>query len=541
MVALLALVMGSCAKTTTPDQPDNGNGQRAYLSIKANFQSGTRGSDEIQVAGESTLSSLYIVTFNETNQIVGIPGPGASFYIKIEGSSTTPPVQLVSSATKKIMVVANPGTGVLAALNALSSTSTFDSFNAAVTNTTVLDIYDATNGFTMISTPPDVDASNVPLAVGATITNALIAVPATSIKVVSETLDEEAAKAAAAAARVPVDLERLASKVVLKSATPGTILPAGAAFSFLGWTVDAVNTTYFPWSVKTLMGAAHTAGSYARNFYTQDPNYVDNNLGGTSQLYHSGIAYATINNGTGGDYAPILPWTSSPTYPNGYYGWMTAAATSNAYLVENTMIAAAQRYGNATRVVIKGTYTPVGFTAGEDWFNWAGVNYPDFAALKAAYAAIPSSTVDSPLRDACDDFYARVKAYLGTGTTAANFAALTTADLDLVPNGGEVVKDGKNPVIRWYQNGLNYYYYEIKHNNDENGTMAQNKYGVVRNNWYDLTLDRVSGPGTPWYPDLTNPGEGDPDPWDPIDEESGWIGIIVEPQPWILWETGITI
>lgn len=65
--------------------------------------------------------------------------------------------------------------------------------------------------------------------------------------------------------------------------------------------------------------------------------------------------------------------------------------------------------------------------------------------------------------------------------------------------------------IYWYQNSLNYYYYEIRHDNAANDHMEYGKYGVVRNNYYTLTLTKVNGNGTPWYP-----GDG---PEDPEEEE----------------------
>ncbi|MCD8164797.1 MAG: fimbria major subunit, partial [Bacteroides sp.] len=128
------------------------------------------------------------------------------------------------------------------------------------------------------------------------------------------------------------------------------------------------------------------------------------------------------------------------------------------------------------------------------------------------------------------------------GFNATDFASLTTGDLALIPDnlGGEITKDGKNAVVRWYQGGLNYYYYEIRHY-DTTSLMAFGKYGVVRNNWYSLTLGSVSGSGTPWYPDINNPGPGDPDPTDPIDEGEGFLGIKVEVAPWIIWSRIIGI
>ena len=64
------------------------------------------------------------------------------------------------------------------------------------------------------------------------------------------------------------------------------------------------------------------------------------------------------------------------------------------------------------------------------------------------------------------------------------------------------------------------------------------KYGVVRNNWYNLTLNKVNGSGTPWYP---NEGPEDPDPEDPIDEKPGFLAFDIEVAPWVYWETGFEI
>ncbi|MCC8094576.1 MAG: fimbria major subunit [Tannerellaceae bacterium] len=95
--------------------------------------------------------------------------------------------------------------------------------------------------------------------------------------------------------------------------------------------------------------------------------------------------------------------------------------------------------------------------------------------------------------------------------------------------------------MRWYQGGLNYYYYEIHHNDMTNVLMDFGKYGIVRNNWYSLTLSSVNGAGTPWYPEIIKPGPGDPDPTDPIDQEAGYLGIEVQLAPWILWTRDIDI
>ena len=110
------------------------------------------------------------------------------------------------------------------------------------------------------------------------------------------------------------------------------------------------------------------------------------------------------------------------------------------------------------------------------------------------------------LVSACELFYTQIKSEL-TANDPGDFASLTQAILDdnNIQNGGELCK--KEGCIYWYPKSLNYYYYEIRHDNAANSYMEYGKYGVVRNNYYTLTLTKVNGNGTPWYP-----GGGPEDP-----------------------------
>lgn len=88
-------------------------------------------------------------------------------------------------------------------------------------------------------------------------------------------------------------------------------------------------------------------------------------------------------------------------------------------------------------------------------------------------------------------------------------------------------------AINVYENGTTYYYAaRIQHFGDtycdvENGyvddvsdyeTSHLGRYGVLRNNWYEIQVSSISGPGMPERPDPTpDPGE-DPDPDDPKEE-----------------------
>ena len=514
-----AMAFASCSDNLeTPTKPtDDGI---AYLSIRVETYAGaTRGSAEDNGAAESDLKSLYLLTFDNGGNIVGIPG--GTYYIPIASGSTNPDAVKVSSAATRLLVIANPGTKLLGVINGVNATSNFASLNVAITAAAMGEITDdvtsITKGFAMINSGDDTGKN-----AGDVISDPLIDLTGKIQKVSdyeSQADAEAAAKAAAEAARVTVPIERLASKLELKTKTTIDVLPAGATFEFGNWTVDGINTTFFPYAEKTILGVTHVGTWYKKNFYTKDPNFT-----GT---VGAGISYTKIDKT--GDYSPILV---AP------YTWM--AKDIKTYAIENTMAAAEQKYGNATRIVIKGKYYPVASWTG-DWFNFAGKNYETLALLQAAYTAAGAG---SNLETVCDkmfdkiDAYATAKALTLTGT---DFSTLTEADLALIPNGGEVIKDGTNDVIRWYQDGLSYYYYEIRHDNETTKEMDFGKYGIVRNNWYSLTLGKINGAGTPWYPNIEEPGPGDPDPTDPIDESAGYLGITISVAPWIIWNNEIGV
>ena len=507
----------------------------AYLSIEVEMKGRTRASsEENDTAEENVLHKLYLVTFDETGNVLAVPGTHA-YYVMIdenaEPDTYNPQAIKVSGAAKNLVVIANPGPALVGRLNTLTAGSSFATLNAAIAGIDIGEITDGTRGFAMITGGDETGKTATP-------PNNVIANPYVDIsdKIVLVTTTEADAKTAAEQMinRVPVKLERLAAKLSVSVAEPLSKLkvqPHGARFSFEGWTVDGVNTTCFPFAEKTIISTAHssTLGSYVNNFYTKDPNYDD------QSTPHSGLIFGTVN-GSGGSYAPVLPW-------NGLYGWENASTSADpvcVYVTENTMAAAAQKYGNATRLVIRGTYTPSGFTEGADWFRWAGVNYPSLEALQMAYTAPDAGQA---LRDACDDFYYKIEVYYANhpeldNMSANNFATLLQEDLDRVAYGGQAVRSDHSPVIRWHQKGLSYYTYEIRHDNEADGMLAFGKYGVVRNNFYRLTLNSVSGAGTPWYPE---PGDNGHQGGDPIDQTAGYLGISVSVGEWILWETNFGI
>lgn len=539
LVAAVALSMGFASCTSDTDDVDNGGGngasaEVAYLSVsmlKQTTTGGTRASsEEGATPDESAINELYVLLFNDSEEVLPLYSNNLQYYVHLSSSaittnagvSTTNSAIQVSGDTKYIFLVANPNDKLKSVITSLDSRSTYSTFNAAIEGIKTAEVTGSSlKNFTMVSTPDDSGES-----AGNTVNSGLVDI-STNVFVVGAsngtggTYTESSAAAAAQSNKAKIKIERLSSKIVLTEAVI-TVTPEsdGATFNFVGWTVDGRNTTYYPFATKKLFeNHISTTNFYKFNFYTQDPNYSGN----------SGVAFNTTNATT---YDPMDAFTNSTV------SWSNSGTT--AYMVENTMEATAQKFGNMTRLVIKGKYYPKSGWSG-DWFSFAGTNYKDLAALQTAYS---SADPDSDLALACESMLAQINSY--NGTSVASFGNLTQTDLDAIQNGGEVLKAAyaadTNPyIIRWYQKGVCYYYYQNVHNNTLTDFMAEGKYGVVRNNYYSLTLTSVDGAGTPWYPTPVNPGPGDPGEEDDVDAAVGYLGIEIEPGPWVYWTNNIGV
>jgi hypothetical protein len=587
MAALLAFGLAGCSKETeggrTPDNPKF-TGKGAYVSVRIATPQGeaTRASSEEDASPEEeAIKSLFILTFGDSDKLVPVPiegSTGTKPFIELtapaDNDSSTPNVfdteaQLISGDATNLVVVANPGTALATRIRTLGAGSTYTDFNKAIAGVTVADVTGMASAataianakFTMIST------GNPKLSTGVgdmtdDVTTAFVEIEPGKLQVVTTTVTVDKAKEDAEKNPVEMTIERLSAKLELTAVADATITkPAGSTFAFGGWTLDAVNTTYFPFASKNLRGSHGTGLFYNHNFYTTDPNYsaadVNEDTG-----YHDGLKYGTVAKDATTGWAPVLPWTDA-TNTKGYYDWL--AKDAETYAVENTMAGGqeATLFGNATRVVIKAKYYPAAVddavvAAGGDWFmynnneNDPNLVFSSITELQNAYKAetVPG-TFDNPnLRKACEQFFKQIQAYcttMGVTGVPANFAGLDATFLAKIDDGGEVAKVPAEPEelagvgIRWFQNGLNYYYYEIRHDNTVTANNAYTKYGVVRNNWYTMNLNSVSGHGTPWYPDVTDPGDGDPDPETEIDKEVGYIGIAIKRAPWVKWVTNFGI
>lgn len=98
-------------------------------------------------------------------------------------------------------------------------------------------------------------------------------------------------------------------------------------------------------------------------------------------------------------------------------------------------------------------------------------------------------------------------------------------------------------TVRYYKEGINYYYATlIRHFYDDEtpwsdgetyGIQHLGRYGVVRNNWYEINVKTISGPG--------EPGIVKPDPTDPDDKTEGYIRAEINVLSWAKRSQGVDL
>lgn len=98
-------------------------------------------------------------------------------------------------------------------------------------------------------------------------------------------------------------------------------------------------------------------------------------------------------------------------------------------------------------------------------------------------------------------------------------------------------------TVRYYKGGINYYYATlIRHFYDDEtpwsdgesyGIQHLGRYGVVRNNWYEINVTSISGPGEPG---IVKPEAGDPD-----DKTEGYIRAEINVLSWAKRSQGVDL
>ncbi|WP_270532406.1 Mfa1 family fimbria major subunit [Segatella copri] len=216
------------------------------------------------------------------------------------------------------------------------------------------------------------------------------------------------------------------------------------------------------------------------------------------------------------------------------------------YCLENTFDIYHMMQGQTTRVLLKAIYTPSAvaketdktfFMIGNSSDIWTTKTLKDQIASKAKEAL---SLTTAPTVELKEDLLKGGTHFLTTENVSikdGETEKINTPDLVATLNNKLGLDETKGVGIKTYKNGESYYIARIKHfgddltpwgagNDNYGGKNLEwlGRYGVLRNNWYDLAINSISGPGYPDVPEVK--------PTDPDDEDTKYINVEVKILDW---------
>jgi len=224
--------------------------------------------------------------------------------------------------------------------------------------------------------------------------------------------------------------------------------------------------------------------------------------------------------------------------------WKTS--TEPLYCLENTFDITHMLQGQTTRVLLKATYTPNALASATDKTFFMIGNSSDIWTTETLKAQIAGKAKDA--LGMTTDPTVELKGDLlkgGTHFLTTENVSIKDGETEKVNTTGLVDKlntklglDKTNGVgIKTYEKGESYYIARIKHFGDDltpwiegddtyggNNLKWLGRYGVLRNNWYDLTIEKISGPGYPDVPEVK--------PDTPDDEDTKYINVSVKILDW---------
>lgn len=464
------------------------------------------------------------------------------------------------------LVILNPNTNVVSVNSSgvltvgttdLSSTSKLADLQTKLENQTLTNYTGAdNNSFLMTNAPLSTVAGNQTLSSA----TAKILVPVT----VHET--KAAAEVDTDPARIYV--ERVVAKVTLsgfnysnneytKVATVTTSKPSGDTESVYngdviqlqGWVLTVTNkstklvrdvSNFSSWLTTTDNNASRFVGTntiamadnqnYYRIYWAEDGNY--NNADPTPDADFT-------------TYSPSVQPTS--WNPNAE----RTSSSSPLYCLENTMNYDEQIENRTTSVLLKTEYR-VKFheddTPDARDFYICGTSPTKYPKESITISGEPETTIQSIVEyvqtiASVNDLALQENADGGIYKGADGMKRLfkKTPSGDLTDQEATQIWNTVGP-IKYYKGGVSYYYAAlIRHFNDSEAKWEADeayalkhlgRYGVVRNNWYDITINSISGPGDP----AIVPPSGNPD-----DNAEGYIRAEINVLSWAKRSQGVDL
>lgn len=373
--------------------------------------------------------------------------------------------------------------------------------------------------------------------------------PTTLVTINKENIYSSKEKAEAGTSAATVYVERGVAKMSVTDPATKTVIdkatnnPTKSTVKFNNWALDITNrktyavhnidglSTDFPaiWTTPRFIG------TNSRVYWGKDPNYNLDNL----------------NTGKEADRELEFNFIKATSGINKTFA-------ESAYCLENTFNLANMYQGQTTRVIFKATYAPKDDT-GKSLAEPDGTFYTignmttilnetalETAVNTAATSVLPGCTVDyttnlkqegshvitlADIKDSTGTTLVADKVYSG-GKTGTEIVKEINDKLGLI-DGAEHAEAMVG--INTYAQGVTYYIARVKHfgsltpwNSGEsygtNNDKYLGRYGMLRNNWYELTVGNVYGPGYPGVPPV--------DPNQPDDENEKYLSVSVKILSW---------
>ena len=557
-LAVLAAMTASCSSNNELVNSGNGSGENesgvgyATLSINLPTTSGTRAAGDPEFkpgdANEYDVKDVTLLIFKEA-------GSSEDEYTYVEKADlgTMAPwvkdgsngITTAATITAKLSSVDLKGNYyALAILNNKDNTNapkvkmpttdqTYSDWNSE-NNADGTKFADNTNGFYMANAPEFTAAGEEPTT--------LVKIKIYATKQAAETNPA-----------TTIHVERGLAKVTV-AALPTKQTPTGTKYKsdkvdITAWNLDVTNKSTFPiHKTAGLTSPFTTIWSASTDPAPSTGRFVD----GTNTAFRR--VYWGVDPNYDKDYTEVSDCKNEFTLLEANAA-ITGDAATPQYCLENTFDIKHMLQGQTTRVVFKATYTPHGFNAGDTFYKignntdlWSKTTLVEQIKAKAQEvlgkeSATNKVEVDLKAADNNIEENAGTK-ILKEANVQHNGANVAPEEIKAINEKlGLKAATETDPIvgIATYASGESYYIARIKHfGNDltpwnegdltygDNDATQNNKYlgryGVLRNNWYELTVHSVSGPGTPDVPTIK--------PTDPDDENYKYISVSVKILDW---------
>lgn len=561
-LAVIAAMTASCSSnedlgTAGPGTGNNETGV-GYASFTINLPStngsttsGARGTRAGEITFEKGDQKEYDVN-NATLLIFEKAGASENDYTFVESVSlgsmapwkdpSEPGVTTHAKITAKLekvdktkdyyaLVLLNNGTESSKKVELPSDGQTFSAWNEATENVTA-NIAKTDDGFYMANAPLYKDSK------------------VTTLVPIEKTKIYPTETQAASNPSTDIYVERGLAKVTVTSASSTTKTIADGTYkddkvTIQNWGLDVTNKKSYPVHKTDDTGYdkiwSNTATPEGTANHATTLRFVDNNTATVAKRVYWGVDpnydIAALNAET--------PDGKTKRKANFNYvnkDQLTATTSDAQYCLENTFNLDNMMQGQTTRVVFKAKYEPNGFTPSKTFYMvgkntaiWTEANLKAeivAAVTKVVSSATTTNTTVDLTATSGNDITKAGNHLLALGNISVTGVTLNPTDIDAI-NAKLGLKEGEG--ISTYQDAEAYYIARVKHfgvltpwaagqsYGDDNLSFL-GRYGVLRNNWYELDVNKVSGPGYPDVPDVK--------PNVPDDENSTYISVSVKILSW---------